>query len=253
MKAEDYVVTFFEAANLVAKKIPETNEKTPDFLISDEVNILVELKEKVDSDELVNRREDNFKNDEVFKHTQVLSYRNRLSGIIKSAAKQLKTQKEKTDSKFCFIFILANGMTPRAQIAQFSTTLYGKMHVLDTKNINNSKECYYFTDSEFFRHNDIIDGAFLVSNGYLELLINDKSPRYKSVISSEFISRFNGYIYDPLKLEEQGKIFYADTDLPRNDKESIQDYIVNKYNIERGISFNFPHYSFQSKISDIGT
>ncbi|NQY87034.1 MAG: hypothetical protein HRT51_04660 [Colwellia sp.] len=205
------------------------------------------------TEQLVNTRAEYFENDEVFERVQALSYRNRLSGIIKSAAKQLKSQKEKTESEFCFIFILANGMTPSVELSQFSTTLYGKMHVLDTKNMDNSKECYYFTDSEFFRHKNIIDGAFLVSNGYMELLNNDKSPRYESVISSKFISRFNGYIYDPIKLEEQGKMFYADTDLPRSDKKSIQDFIVDKYKIERGISFNFPHYSFQSKISDIST
>ena len=82
MKAEDYVIKFFKEADLNAIKIPETNERTPDFLITDEVNILVELKEKIDSESLEKQRKNSFDNDEIFERTQILNYRNRMSGVI---------------------------------------------------------------------------------------------------------------------------------------------------------------------------
>ena len=246
---EKYVETFFEAAKLKAKKIPESNEKTPDFLISDEVNILVELKEKRDDEKDLSKRQCSFDEDEIFEHVQGLGYRNRLSGIIGGASKQLKSQKINTDSTFCFIFVVMNGISPNAQISQFSSTLYGKKNVLNaTSSSGPYTECYYFTHSEFYKHADIIDGAFLVKSGHLELLINDKSPRYKDVINSKFVSRFQGYITDPIELEASGKIFYNDSTISRKDEEAVKSYIFDKYRIQRGFAFDFPHYNFQASI-----
>lgn len=249
MNFEDYVIKFFNAAKLKAKKIPESDEKTPDFLISDEVNILVELKEKNDSTEAEGHRETAFSQNKLFEHTSILSYRNRLSGIIGSAAAQLKAQKEKTNSDFCFVFVVMNGISPNAQFSQFASTLYGKKNIFDANDVERSKECYYFTHSEFYKYSDIIDGAFLVLNGYMELLINDKSPRYEEVINSKFVSRFSGCIIDPKFLAENDVIFYADTDLSRKDEDAVKAYVFEKYGIDRGFAFDFPHYSIQSRLS----
>lgn len=250
MDFEKYVEVFFEAAKLKARKIPESNEKTPDFIITDDVNILVELKEKQDDQKDYNKRESTFANDEIFEHVQKLGYRNRLSGIIGSAAKQLEAQKEKTNSKFCFVFIVMTGISPNAQISQFSSTLYGKKNILNTTPEGSGyMECYYFTYSDFHKYADIIDGVFLVKSGYLELLINDKSPRYNDVINSRFVNRFQGYITDPIELQRKNEILYVDSDISRKDEDSVKDYILKKYGIEKGFAFDFPHFSLQGRIS----
>lgn len=249
MDFESYAIDFFKAANLNAKKIPESNEKTPDFIIFDGVNILVEVKEKQENKKVIAKRDDTFNKCEVFENIQSLGYKNRLSGIIGDAAKQLKTQKGNTNSEFCFIFIVMTGLSPKAQISQFADTLYGKKNVLDA-GLRGSvpKECYYFTHSEFFKHSDVIDGAFLVKSGYLEFLINDKSPRYDKVINSTFVNRFQGYITDPVKLEREGKILYVKSDIPRKNEDLVEKFVFDKYGIKKGFVFDFPHYSFQAEL-----
>jgi hypothetical protein len=246
---EAYAIDLFKAANLDAKKIPESSEKTPDFIIFDDVNILVEVKEKQDNKKVIAERDDAFKKGEVFERVQGLGYKNRLSGIVDDAAKQLKAQKGNTNSEFCFIFIVMTGLTPSAQISQFADTLYGKKHVLDAGLTGSiPKECYYFTHSEFFKHSDVIDGVFLVQNGYLELLINDQSPRYDKVINSTFVNRFQGNITDPVKLEREGKILCVKSDIPRKNEDLVKKFVFDKYGIEKGLVFDYPHYSFQAEL-----
>jgi hypothetical protein len=251
---EAYAIDFFKAANLEASKIPESSDKTPDFIIFDDVNILVEVKEKQDDKKIEAKRNDAFEKNEIFEHVQGLGYKNRLSGIIGDGAKQLKAQKENTNSEFCFMFIVMTGVSPSAQISQFADTLYGKKHVLDAGVTGSTpKECYYFTHSEFFKHADVIDGVFLVKSGYLDLLINDQSPRYDKVINSTFVNRFQGYITDPVKLECEGKILCVKSDIPRNNEEFVKKFVFDEYGIEKGFVFDFPHYSFQAELGGNAT
>ncbi len=110
MNFEHYVIEFFKEAGVEATKIPESDEKTPDFQLVDEVCILVEVKEKTDSAETISKREKTLRTSDVYENIQDTGYRNRLSGIIKHAAQQLRSQKNQTNSEFCFLFLIMNGV-----------------------------------------------------------------------------------------------------------------------------------------------
>ncbi|GAB2190542.1 hypothetical protein MAH1_21500 [Sessilibacter sp. MAH1] len=50
------VIEYLSRFSIVAEKIHESNNKTPDFLINQEEKILIELKEKIDQDELYEKK-----------------------------------------------------------------------------------------------------------------------------------------------------------------------------------------------------
>lgn len=53
---ESKVIEYLSRFSIVAEKIHESNNKTPDFLINQEEKILIELKEKIDQDELYEKK-----------------------------------------------------------------------------------------------------------------------------------------------------------------------------------------------------
>ena len=95
-QVENQVIEFFSLYGISAEKIPESSEKTPDFLVKlAGCKILVELKTKIDSKELIEKREDAFKKGEMYEHTAVIARNNPISKRISTAYKQLKAQKKK--------------------------------------------------------------------------------------------------------------------------------------------------------------
>ena len=251
--SENAVIEYFEKFTVKAKKIAESDEKTPDFLVEQEEIVLIELKEKSDDDALHKREQKELSNGDVFEHVGSRGYRNRISGVIGHGIKQLKAQKENTKSDFCLLFIIANGVAKGTQAEQIISTLYGRKDIIDfDSQSNQAASCYYAYHSEFFKHKDIIDGVFLITDKNVALLINDKSPSYSKFKTSTFLSKFVGKIsiFDVIELEEKGRVMVADCDIPRSDEEAIKEYIFEKYSINRGLMIDFPQYSFKVQINE---
>jgi hypothetical protein len=142
--SENAVIEYFEKFTVKAKKIVESDEKTPDFLVEQEEIVLIELKEKSDDDALHKREQKELSNGDVFEHVGSRGYRNRISGVIGHGIKQLKAQKENTKSDFCLLFIIANGVAKGTQAEQIISTLYGRKDIIDfDSQSNQAASCYY--------------------------------------------------------------------------------------------------------------
>lgn len=249
---EAKVIEYLSQFSVVANKIEESNEKTPDFLVDQEERILIELKEKLDREDIHERKEEKLAQGEVFEYINTMGYRNRLAGVVGGGIEQLLAQKSNTDSEFCFLFIVASGVSPSNQLEKIASTLYGKKSVVDFDSDSGSqyaKSCYYAYHSEFYKHKEIIDGVF-VATDYVYLLLNDKSPNYSRLKNSKFLSKLiNGiHITDPIEQEKSGKAFIADCDIGRGNQDKIKEYVFEKYGIQRGLLIDFPHIIMQSRV-----
>lgn len=248
---ENQVIDYFSQFCVVVSKIPESDEKTPDFLIDQEERVLIELKEKKDKEELHESKESVLSEGEIYEHFHTMGHNKRISGVISYGIKQLATQKENTKSDFCFLFLVANGVSPSNQIEKVYSTLYGKMEVIDFESKSNiALRCYYAYYSEFYKYRDVIDGVFLAGNGSVRLLLNDKSPRYLKLKESKFITKFveSMHIHDPVELEKRNEILIADCEISRGNTDAVKDYVFSKYGIKRGMMLDFPHITLESRI-----
>ena len=111
-----------------------------------------------------------------------------------------------------------------------------------------AKNCYYFTESQFFCCRETLDGAFLVNNynGQLKLLINDKSSNYERLKKSKFLAQFEANVpcVDPIELEVNGKAYVADCQIDRRKLDEVEQYVFKKYGIKRGMCHNFENTVF---------
>ena len=249
---EKHIIDFFKTVGIYPEKIPVSSEKTPDFLIKHkEDNILIELKTKLDSDELIKKRENDFKKGETHEYITSISRDNPISNKIKKAYKQLKAQKKRYDADFCFIILLSAGYSKHTQFLKIETTLFGKkyIHPADEDSTIEGKEYFYFTNSDFNKYKDIIDGAFIIADQYCKLCINSLSANYPDFIKSDFVKTFHPYVIDPLVLEGKGEAFIVEGGVDRSDEHSVKKYICEKYGLKKIIAVDFPEYNYFFQIN----
>ncbi|MDP2562946.1 hypothetical protein [Psychrobium sp. 1_MG-2023] len=250
---EDTVIGYLKKFDLIAEKIEETEEKTPDFIVRGKDNVLIELKEKFDAQTVHEEQKSTLESGEVYQRTHTTGYWRTISNVIEKGIKQLAAQKSNTNSKYCFLFVVTSGVNPSTQVKQFESTFYGRKSIIDVDSASNeAKWCYYFSESLFLRNKNIIDGAFVIngSTGIARLLINDQSPQYDCLKKSEFVAKFVNKIsiVDPLELEASESILIADTKIPRRNEEAIKQYVFDKYSINRGMVLDIPQTVFQASL-----
>lgn len=250
---ENMVVDYLLKFDVVANKIKESNEKTPDFIVHGNENVLIELKEKFDADEVHKEKLSTLEQGGIYQRTHTTGFWKTISNVIAKGIEQLKAQKKNTKSKYCFLFIVTSGVNPSTQVKQFESTFYGRKSIINLdSNSNQAVWCYYFFYSLFSKHKNVIDGAFVIngSNGQPRMLINDQSPQYEDLKKSDFLSKFKEKIgiIDPKELEASNQIFIADTAIPRKNESAVKKYVFDKYGISKGIVVDFPQTVFQARV-----
>jgi len=246
-KYEEIVVKFFDSINMKAEKIAEYDEKTPDFLLADYEKILVELKVKLDTKDDHKEMAKILADNDVFSNTEKIKYTGKIANIIKLAVKQLKSQKQITDSKFCFLFIIADGISPTSQLKQLEMTLYGAKAVSESSSVQ-TKYCYYFGESQFFRYRNILDGVFVgnLAAGKVSLFLNNLSENYNELLNSSFLNALRKCvpIIDPVELEHGGQIYMITENIDRKNENLVQQHLFSKYEIENGCIMEFENNTF---------
>lgn len=245
MNLEDKVKQFFMDFGLNARKIPESHEKSPDFEIKDDLSILVEVKEKFDDEKLKQKIDTCLAQSGLYEGSETFEGQRRYKSIFNNAVNQLQIQKEKTNSDLCFIFIVMSGHSQKSQREQTFASLYGSRSIVPNGDV--AKHCLYMTYSDFFKHKDTLDGVFVIYNGVINLLINDKSPNYAMATNSAFVNKFKKFVFDPIKQELEGYVYYCDSEIPRANENELQDYVFSKYEIpERSFVHDFQNYIVHS-------
>jgi len=202
--------------------IEETSEKkTPDLLASDShTQLLIEMKERYGTDRS--------SMDGLDVRLDKVARLNTLSGISKEAAKQL--QLHSSDQMFNLLWLYADPANRNLHYEQFRMTTYG-IRIVTGMHAGHGflKECYYATDSDFYRWRDVLDGVALGNFG--GMFVNDYSPRYRRFRTTNFVQLFKSAVCDPTALEQRGDAFRLDSDVDRRDEEAVKKAIEAKYGV----------------------
>jgi hypothetical protein len=248
---EEYAIEILKYFDIKAIKIEESNTKSPDFLI--ELNgkkILIELKSKYDDSELIETREDMLNDNKIHQQIDILKHSNTISGITNKAYKQLKTKKNQIKADECYIFFLTEEPDSDDKIEKIHSTLFGKKLLVPLgTNAKDSKFCFYYSESDFFRYKDVLDGAIISNGSELRFCLNNYSINYKNVKNGVIVNKIKSGINDPIELEKAGNIYLADCNIDRKDIESLDNYLKEKYSIERFIITDFPSITYRKKIN----
>lgn len=231
MNEEQFIIKVFKSHGYTAKKILETDTKTPDFIVSchsDEFKYLVELKSKYDDEAQLAKKKNDLNKGKIFLEADSIQRKNRISGIVKSATEQLEALK--IDPDFKLVWLLALGENPKKQILQFQSSLYGSMNII-VPSEGGYKQCYFFENSDFYNHRNTIDGAIISTTESLKLCLNTYSEKYLKIKNSALAKVFESGLVDPNEMEKQNKIFIADCNIDRKNESEVTAFIINKYGI----------------------
>lgn len=87
-----------------------------------------------------------------------------------------------------------------------------------------------FYDSEFYRYKGTLDSAIASRETNAKLLIDPLSPRCEDMKNSSLTHHRGHAVVDPCELELQGKVFLADSDGDRSNKDAVAQYAGEKTN-----------------------
>lgn len=175
-------------------------------------------------------------NDQVYSSTTPLSPNNRVSGIIKKAAKQLSSTGADLQHDARVIWFTSVGFDREAKDHQAYNTLYGATKIFDINQRSSLQDCFFFYNSEFFRHQGI-DGAYLVvadqETAIVRLCLNPFSTRWTSLRDSPFAKRLVTGLVDPIAQEAAAEAMLVDGPVDRQDREAVLSYLGTKYGIQK--------------------
>ena len=192
MDFEPSVTHFFEQLGFKVEKILESDEKTPDFFVYDEsISFLVELKTKFPSDTQIHQRRRLLEEGLFHNFSEKIIRKNKLSRIIRQASKQLINYGE--DDIFRLVFLHSTDHLEEARYHQFEAALYGSTTIVDGNSLQ-SRPCFFFYDSDFYRHRAVLDAAIVTANNLQSLLLNPYSSKFNEVELSSLVKKFIGNI-----------------------------------------------------------
>jgi hypothetical protein len=231
MSTENFVLRGLRSLGFHVVPVEVGADKTPDLLASDgSSTYLIEVKDKFPDVALKGRRQRALSRSGVWEEEESLGFHNALSAVLRGACAQLGRYEPEVPH-FRLVWLHARGRHPEAQFEQFMATLAGVVNLIDMAEIGETvqaRPCYYFGFSEFFRHREVLDGAFLSTDEKGFLLLNSLSERYGLLRESALCRLFHA-VRDPVRQEREGAAYVADSDLDRSDPEAVLEYLRRKY------------------------
>jgi len=242
MKNEEFIIQILEHWGLSVEKIPESEHPTPDFIATAEnSSYLIELKTKSSNPEVVEQRESVLDAGEIFKEHTPMERRNRLSGIIHSATNQLRSFD--AGEAIQLVWLHSIGHAADAQMQLFETAVYGSTTLVDWSENGISGDCYFFTNSDFFRYREDLDGAVISTPKEAKICLNPLSNNYEKFKRSFLCTTLDQGICDPYERERAGVAYIVDGDVDRNCKNAVLRYLRNKYQQEKLMDMTMNHMS----------
>ena len=232
-----YADVLFKHFGFDVQRIPTEAEERADWKVTAGPFIaLVEEKIKLDDPQMLARRRAAFDDGKVFPTHVSLKPDNTLSGITRKAATQIAATAAHVPHDFRIVWFTAAGQLHEAKQMQYVATLYGSTNILQLGQ-SQLKRCYFFRNSDFFRHRDTLDGAVVAEldnqNISARLCLNPLSPRYDKLKASPLSACFGTAIVDPLKEESDGEAYLVDCDLDRGKKNEVLKFLQSKYGVDK--------------------
>lgn len=228
------------------QKIQETTEsKTPDFELEDSngVKYLIEVKAKDDDPYIESARMELLRTGAIFQELAPVTFRNRMDGIVRSAANQLRCELPAESDVIRILWVVAAGRNPSAQIDQFRATLYGSTRVWSLDSREGHRECFYFRNSSFFTYSDALDAAIVGSLQSSQLFINSLSPRYQKLKTTALATLFDSAIVDPIEQEILDFAYIVDGKVDRGNPTAVLQFLENKYKVKKLQYIDLSHIS----------
>lgn len=242
MNYEPAIIHFFRTHGFEIHKISESDEERPDFLVQDEqYAYLIELKTKFESEEKKQQRKEALLKGEIYGDSIPVASNNRLSGIIRKAQSQLKGHLP--DKKIIRVpWLLCSGHSAEARMDQFEATLFGSRSIVNMDE-GGMRTCYFFTNSDFYRYRDSLDGAIVSTESIARLLLNPYSKRFPELAQSSLFKLKELNAVDPTTEEKDGVAYIVEGDIDRNDEEVVLSFLRSKYGIEKIMPMTLQHMS----------
>lgn len=235
MSSFSYTRALLQHWGIRVEDIPTSDleeKKEADFLATfGSTRVLVEEKTKEDDPVYLARRASELESGEVHGITIPIRRDETISGIVRSASKQLKSSSNLTHD-FRLMWFTATGVTARGKYEQFMATLYGRTNILEM-NASGYRRCYFFRNADFFRRASVIDGAVAAytdgTSITTRLCLNPLSPRYEQLKASEVLRPFKEAVEDPIEMERSESAFILDAAISRKDEVELLAFLQKKY------------------------
>ncbi len=219
---------FFRDNGFEVDDIPEGDEERADILISnDSERIILELKIKGEDEEELSDRREILDSGSVYSRSESSLRRNRMSGLVRKGVSQLVETPDEAD--FRVLWLHGAGRYGEHHETRLTATLYGRRLLIHTEDEHDDRYCYYFDNSEFFRHRNVLTAAIVSFENRCQLCINDLHPDAEAFRKSAFRNLFGeGYI-DPVEFESRGDAYIVDGSVDRRDEMAVTRFIIDKY------------------------
>ena len=227
-----FVQNKLENMGFCVDRISESDRPRPDLVVSvRNATYVIEVKTKEPNAEVTAKRDEILESGDIFSHTEPLGPRNLLSGLVKNAAKQLRaySRSELTDF-YSIVWLYCVGLHAEDRCEQFINTLYGSTMITDWDG-DFTGPCYFFRNSEFYRHRNTLDAAVVSTDENLLLCLNPLSHRYEKVKETKLISELLDWTLDPLEWEARGEALFVDGAVDRGNQRAILDFLRKKYSL----------------------
>lgn len=230
------VEDFLLSRGVTGNRIPRDKNRTPDYLIPlPKRNVLMELKIKSDDPEDIAESDAVLASGGIASRSKPLRYMNNASGVISYGAKQMI---EHDPGLQCHhvLWLHASGHDSYAHEEQLRFTLYGTQRLFSSERPE-LIHCFFFHDSEFWRHRRSLAAAFISewsSRGNLgiKLCLNPHYSRKEEFRGSEIHSALRDGLLDVEREVDGVQVFLMDGPCDRKDTFQVLEYLRHKYDIE---------------------
>lgn len=217
--------------------VPTSQKEESDWLATlDGFRLLIEEKTKLENPDSTATRAEALRNGQVHGSTTPLRPNNRVSGVIGKAAKQLRSTGADVQHDARAIWFTSVGFDRETKDFQAYNTLYGATKTFDLDRSASLQDCFFFYNSEFFRHQDV-DGAYLVladqGTAVVRLCLNPFSARWMTLRDSPFAKKLATGLVDPVAREAVAEAMLVDGPVDRRDSEAVLSYLRTKYGIPK--------------------
>lgn len=238
------VLSFFKSQGFRGEVIPTSDKETPDLHITDgAVTYVFEVKTKFDSQEYIEHKKTTLLASKIYEEVVPITPKNTIDGIIKKGCKQLKNSHS---GDLFLLWIKLKTSDPQRDMDIAKQTILGIQKVWDVTNQHSIVDCYYFKNSSFFRHKDILDGIIFEAENGGEFWINNFSPRYKKIKTCELTKKIQPN--DPLETVMRDGQYIVDGTVDRGSENEVIQYLMKKYKSENIKPFDMKSISVVQRV-----
>jgi hypothetical protein len=222
---------------LAVSDIPRSSDKTPDFKVTEARDVyLVELKIKADDPTELEEDRKILTAGRVLAKSKPLSRRNKLDQIIRKCCEQFADYDAK-NQKLHIPWLHCDGLDAALHYERFRATLFGTQKLISS-GVPNVLECYYFHNSAFFRHRDLLDAAIVSHEDIrdpglaLQLCVNSLGSRIARLRRTQLYQQLGEGRCDPDELAARNLGMIADASCPRDSESNTLTYLRTKYQLD---------------------